>query len=181
MSFLDKLAAAVTPTASEEDREKARADAQALATKGDWLDQILHHHRQIDAAFERAMHASGAGDRMAAVKQLATLLTGHSLAEEVVIYPTIADASSKSHATTAYEEQSMAKVQLAKLETLDPMGQEWRDKLEHVKGAVQQHVYQEESDWFPALARDVPATERDRLSERYREEAQRYFGAQELA
>jgi hemerythrin superfamily protein len=176
MSVLDKVAAAVTPAASDEDRAEARRRADMLAQNHGWLQQILQHHRQIESAFAEALGASAPNEKRKACKELGTLLTGHSMAEEAVIYPAVSQHDSKGHAAMAYEEQSMAKVQFALLEQMDPTSQEWRDKLEHIKGAVEQHVYQEESSWFPEVAETVDADMSAMLTERYREEAGRYFG-----
>jgi hypothetical protein len=76
----------------------------------------------------------------------------------------------------AYEEQAMTKVQMAKLETLDPDSQEWREKLEHIQGAVKHHMYEEEGTWFSELQQSVPATERGRLTQRFLEEFRRFGG-----
>lgn len=176
MSVLDRIAAAVTPAASDDDRAEARRNAEALAREHGWLQQILTHHKEIDRAFAQALGAAAPAERQKAAKELGALLTGHSMAEEAVIYPAVADHDGKGHAAMAYEEQSMAKVQMAKLEQIDPMSQEWREKLEHIKGAVEQHVYQEESSWFPEVARTITADESAMLTARYREEANRYFG-----
>jgi Hemerythrin HHE cation binding domain len=174
MSFLDKIAASVMPAASAEDRLSARQNAAALARGDDWLGQILDHHRAIEAALERGMSAAGFAERKAALKQICTLLTGHSTAEEAVIYPAIVEHSGKAHATMAYEEQAMTKVQLYKLEQIDPTSDDWRDKLEHIQSAIAQHVYQEESEWFPDVVRNAPQSVQDLLTNRYREEFQRY-------
>jgi hemerythrin superfamily protein len=175
MSLLDKVASAVMPAASEEDRAQARLKAESFANGDDWLGLILNHHREIEQAFAQGLHAADASSRQEAARRLAELLTGHSTAEEAVIYPAIVEHSGKSHAAMAFEEQSMAKVQLAMLEQLDPMSQEWREKLEHLQGAVQQHVYQEESSWFPDVAQNAPILVQTRLTERYREEYERYM------
>lgn len=176
MSVLDRVAAAVTPAASDEQRAEARRKAEALARQHGWLEQILGHHREIEAAFAAALGASAPGERQQAAKQLGMLLTGHSMAEEAVIYPAISEHDGKTHAAMAYEEQSMAKVQFALLEQLDPMGKEWREKLEHIKGAVEQHVYQEEDSWFPEVAEAIDGQKSAFLTTRYRDEAERYFG-----
>ena len=174
MSFLDKIAASVMPAASDDDRRAARQNAETMARGDDWLGQILQHHRAIEDAFARGLSATGFAERKAALKRLGTLLTGHSNAEEAVIYPAIVEHSGKSHATMAFEEQAMAKVQMAKLEQIDPNSDEWREKLEHIQSAVQQHVYQEESEWFPDVVRNAPHSVQDLLTNRYLEEFQRY-------
>lgn len=177
MSFLDKLAAKIMPPESAEDRDNARRVAQSLAGNGDWLALVLDHHRQIEQHFSRALTAPDAGSRQTALRNLQVLLTGHANAEESVLYPALADHGGKAHATMAYEEQAMTKVQLGMLERLDPMGQEWREKVEHIQGAVLHHVYEEEGTWFPELQQNLPAAERARLTERFREEFERYAGS----
>lgn len=174
MSFLDKVVAAITPPESDETRMEARAKARQVAEPGDWLSQVLDHHDQIEAAFETARRETSAGGRTTAMKLLGLLLTGHSNAEESVLYPSVADSGHKTHAGMAYEEQAMAKVEMALLEKLDPMSQEWLDKLEHIRGAVTHHMYSEESDWFLDLKREVPADEQAMMTKRYRQEIERY-------
>jgi hemerythrin superfamily protein len=178
MSFLDKIASSIMPPESAEDRANARRVAESKTSGGDWLAVVLDQHRQIEGLFERALTSTGGSVRQSAVRELATLLTGHANAEETVLYPALADAGGKSHATMAYEEQAMTKVQLAKLEKLDPMSEEWREKLEHIRGAVMHHVYQEEGTWFPELQQNVPANERTMLTRRFLEEFQRYAGTE---
>jgi Hemerythrin HHE cation binding domain len=179
MSVIDKVVAAVTPPESEAARQEARKKAHSAATSGDWLSMVLEHHRLIEAAFSAVKAATTAGARMAAHKKLGLLLTGHSNAEEAVLYPALAGADQKGHATMAYAEQAAAKTQMGLLETIPPMSQDYLDKLEHIRGAVAHHVYEEEGTWFIELKEKVPATEQKRLSERYAEEFSRYMGNQE--
>ena len=74
----------------------------------------------------------------------------------------------------AFEEQQAAKVQLALLEMLDPLSDDWSEKLEHIKGAVAHHVYEEENDRFLHLKQEIPAADQDRMTMRYQEEMARY-------
>lgn len=174
MSFLDKLAASVMPPESQKDRENARRVALSLAGQGDWLAIVLDQHQQIERDFSRALTAPDASSRQTALKRLQVLLTGHANAEESVLYPALADIGEKAHATMAYEEQAMTKVQFGLLEKLDPMSKEWRDKLEHIQGAVLHHVYEEEGTWFAQLQQNLSAADRPRLTQRFLEEFDRY-------
>lgn len=174
MSFLDKLAAAIMPPESSEDRATARQLARSLAGEGDWLAIVLEHHQQIESRFDRALTAPDGQARLAALKQLQVLLTGHTNAEESVLYPALADAGEKADAGMAFEEQAMTKIEMALLEKLDPMSQEWREKLEHIQGAVLHHVYEEEGTWFAKLQQRLPPGERPRLTRRFVEEFERY-------
>jgi hypothetical protein len=175
MSLIDRVVAAVTPPESEEKRAAARAKARASAGENDWLAMILQHHVRIEAAFEAVRGAQDANGRLAAQRELALILTGHSNAEEVVIYPALVRFGHKSHGMTGYTEQAGAKANMGELEYLDPMSREFLDKLEHVRGAVAHHMYEEESDRFLDLTRLSPA-DQARLTERYAEEFDRYMG-----
>ena len=177
MSIIDKVVAAVTPPESDSARRDARGKALSLAGPGDWLSLVLEHHQNIEAAFAAVKEASTAAAQRAAQKKLATLLTGHSVAEEAVLYPALADAGEKGHATKAYTEQSAAKLQMALLEKLEPLSQDYLDKLEHIRGAVAHHVYEEENNRFPDIKNKLSPTEQDRLTSRYLEEFSRYVGA----
>lgn len=174
MSVLDKIIATVTPPESDEARAKARAKAEAAATPGDWLSEILRHHRKIEALFDAVKIAETPGGRQRAQKDLALVLTAHSIAEEVAIYPALAADKQVGHAELAYQEQSAAKMEMGLLERLDPMSQDYLDKLEHIRGAVAHHVYSEEGTWFLKLAEDIDAAEQQRITSRYREEFERY-------
>lgn len=83
----------------------------------------------------------------------------------------------RRHASFAYEEQAMIKVQFAPLDKLDPMSQDYLDKLEHIRGAVTHPLYQEESDWLRAPQGDLPSGHQAALAARFREEVERYVGA----
>lgn len=180
MSFLDKFIAAVTPPESDETRLQARARARAEAATGGWLHVVLDHHELIEQSFADVKAASTPADRRHAQKKLAIVLTGHANAEEAVLYPAMADAGHKTHAGLGYEEQAMTKIQLALLENIDPMSQDYLDKLEHIRGAVTHHMYQEESDWFLDLQSEIPGAHQAHLAQRFREEMDRYVGTSPL-
>lgn len=175
MSIVDKALAAVTPQPSEEKRAHATSDARAAAAPGDWLSMVLDHHDEIRSAFAAGRAATGAADRTAAFDALALVLNGHSLAEELVLYPALGQAGEKMHAAHAYLEQTAAKAQMAELENIAPSKQAWLDKWEHIEGAVLTHMFEEESDWFLTLK--SKGEDQSRLAARYAEEFDRYAGA----
>lgn len=181
MSILDKVVAAVTPPESEEKRAAARAKARTMASQGDWLALVLQHHEQIEGAFAAVKAAQDLHTRVAAHKELALLLTGHSNAEESVIYPAMVHFGHKSHAMSGYTEQAGAKANLGELDYLDPMSQEYVDKLEHIRGAVLHHMYEEESDRFADLKQELAAQDQERLTLRFKEEFDRYAATDHVA
>ena len=177
MTILDKVIAAVTPTEDSDKNREARAKAQAAAGSTGWLAMVLDHHKQIEAAFAAVKNAQSATARKTAQKWLATILTGHSIAEEAVLYPAMANTDQKSHATEMYTEQSAAKIQMAALDDLEPMSQDYLDKLEHIRGAVAHHVAEEEGEYFLKLKETANAAMNSKLTRQYREEFDRYMGA----
>jgi iron-sulfur cluster repair protein YtfE (RIC family) len=181
MSLFDKAIAAVTPPPSAEKRAEARKKARAAAKPGDWLSLILEHHLEVEAAFANAKSAPDGASRRKALEKLGALLNGHSMAEEAVVYPALAQAGEKGHAETAYAEQVGAKMNMAELENLEPMSQAWLDKLGHIEGAVAHHVYEEEGTWFPELERKASAAVQAKVTKRYKEEFDRYIGGEAKA
>src|SRR6201996_170113 len=176
MSVVDKVIAAFTPPESEADRAEARAKATAAAETGDWLSLVLDHHIELEDAVLAVEDAETADERTVAFKEFAILLTGHAIAEEGVLYPALSANSETGHADMGYSEQAMVKMQMAALEKLDPMSQEFEDKLEHVKGALLHHMYEEEGNWFLDLKKKATADEQQMMTTRYTEEFDRYIG-----
>ena len=109
------------------------------------------------------------------MKRLGEVLNGHSMAEEAVVYPALADIGKTGHADMAYTEQVAAKMQMAALEKLDPMGEDFHDKLGHLEGAVQHHVFKEEGDWFVDLKQKASPSDQQQILTRYSEEFDRYM------
>lgn len=173
MSFLDRIAAALAPAASDKQRREARERLTELAVGEAFAEEILAHHHEIEALFAQARAQSGA-EAQATVHKLAVLLNGHSMAEEAVVYPEVSEHSGKTHAGMAYEEHAMTKVQLAELQKLQPGSKDWTEKLDHIESAVQQHVYQEESSWLPDVIRHAPMDARQRISTEFREYFDRF-------
>ena len=181
MSLFDKAVAAVTPPESAEDRADARQKARNVARPGDWLSTILDHHLQLEDAFAATKAAGDSASRTAAMKRLGVILTGHAIAEESAIYPAMASGGEKGDAGIAYNEQAMVKMQMAELEKLDPMSQDFLDKLEHIRGAVAHHMYEEEGTWFPDLVANAPAADQQKIADHYNEAFQRFVGEDAMA
>ncbi|HYC74423.1 hemerythrin domain-containing protein [Brevundimonas sp.] len=175
MSVVDKVLGKITPMPNEEKRNEATANARAVASTGGWLWMVLDHHDEIRARFAACRDAESAEDRVAAMRELAVMLNAHSMAEEVVLYPALAQCGEKMHAGHAYTEQTTAKMQMAEWENIAPSTPEWKDKLAHIEGAVLTHMYEEESHWFLRLKDKSDRNER--LADRYREEFERCGGS----
>jgi hemerythrin superfamily protein len=176
MSFIDKVVAAVSPPENEAKRREARAKARAAAGQNDWLAQVLRHHEQIEALFGAVRATQDVTSRQNALAELSLVLTRHAHAEEAVIYPALVHFGHKFHGMAGYTEQAGAKANMGQLEYLDPMSSEFLNKLEHIRGAVVHHMYEEESDRFLDL-KNLPSSDQARLTARYMEEFDRYMDA----
>lgn len=176
MSIIDKALGALTPPESEEARAEATRKARAATQGADWLSMALDHHDQIRAAFEACRSATLPQERVAQMQRLALVLNGHALAEEVVLYPAMAKSGEKGHAGLAYTEQTTAKMQMAELERIDPATDAWVDKLEHIRGAVLHHIFEEEGAWFLELKQDYD--DQAFLTRRFHEEFERYAASE---
>lgn len=176
MFGIDQILSAVTPLESEEKRREAREKARAQARPGDWLSTIIDHHEAIERASAAVRSASDVSTRRAAEKNLATLLTGHAIAEEAAVYPALMQVDEQHQASTAYIEQAAVKVLLAKLETLDPMSHDYLDTLGHFESVATQHSYEEEHKRFLELLNRASPEMSQRIGVRYREEFERYVG-----
>lgn len=174
MSVLDKALAAITPAPSAERRKQATEDARAAAVPGGWLAMALDHHDEIRLGFRKGGSAATPTEMSQAMRALALILNGHSQAEEVVLYPAMAQHRHKSQAGVAYSEQTTVKMQMAELENISPSEPEWLDKWAHIEGAVLTHMYEEEHGWFIHLNKHAP--DQDRLTSRFAEEYSRYVG-----
>ena len=174
MSFIDRLVAKVTPLKSDETRLRARENARTQALPDGVVQLIIDDHNRIERAFEAVRSASNAENQRLAERELATLLNGHAVAEEAVFYPELVDNSQHGAAFMGYEEQAATKVQLALLSKLEPLTQDYADKLEHIRGAVTHHMYQEENSWLVTLERDLLTDDQARVRARYEEEMSRY-------
>jgi hypothetical protein len=176
MSAIDKLVSALTPPESREKRDEAHANARAEAEPGGWLSLILDHHEAIARTFEVVRDAPEPISRRSALRELRVLLNGHAMAEEAVVYPALAQVHAQGHANAAYTEQAAAKQLLAALETMDPMNEDFLDRLGHLESAVMHHVYEEESKWLLELQAQAIPSQNERITERYAEEFDRYMG-----
>lgn len=132
---------ALTPSPSPRERVRVRKYARSLASRGDWLSLALDHHRDIEAAFAATKDAAGTA-RIDGLTALAGLLMGHSIAEEAVLYPALAQHGEKARATIAYGEQALVKTQMDRLQQIDPDSEEFTEELEAIRLAVDSHVHQ---------------------------------------
>ena len=176
MSFAEKAQqiVGITPSHTNVEREAIRAEAKKNATTT-WFNQILEHHMIIEQTFDAVKDAKSLAARTEAQKKLMILLTGHSIAEEAIVYPFMKLDTSSKDAIHAYAEQSLAKIELVGLDEIsDKMSKAYDDKLEEIRLAVVHHMIEEERDFFPELQEKADNAENTKISKHYNMEFERY-------
>lgn len=142
---------------------------------GDWFQQVRAQHRAVDRQFALIEGARGANQRRAYLRDLATLLTAHSIAEEVALYPGLAMAGFRPAADEAYRDQSEAKIAIAELDAMpDPLAPRFERRLADLKAAIADHVRQEENSWYPELQRRAGIMN-DKMTRDFRQSFRRYM------
>jgi hemerythrin superfamily protein len=132
----------------------------------DILDLLTADHQAIEARFTE-LNDVGPDLVTQVFFKLTEELVRHEVAEEVVVYPAIQDATRGPEIAQArIAEQAEAEQQLALIEKLQPASSEFMAALQTLQGAVLAHAKKEESEVFPLLA-DMASQERAVLGERY--------------
>lgn len=152
-------------------------DVGAL-TAGDWMAQVKAQHAAIDAAFQRAKATrdNDAAGRTAALMDLAGLLTGHSIAEEVALYPGVAlVANDRGGSDKLYVDQQHAKVMVAMIDNMPKTGPAFGVKIRELEDAVKAHVRDEEEREYPALMRAADAAQNAKMTADFRREFTKYM------
>jgi Hemerythrin HHE cation binding domain len=175
MTISDRLMATVKGMTSERQRQQARARAQAEAGVNDWLAMAVDQHIQVEAAFRSLMQSTDSESKRRAERHLRLLSTAHANAEESVLYPALAFAGEKSHATSSYSEHALYKMNLGELEFLDPMSKDYADKVEYIWQASRDHICDEEGKRFLELRHKTAPDQQESLTRRFKEEFERYI------
>jgi hypothetical protein len=176
MTLLDQMMAVVTPHRSQSERSQARNSAIALALECEWLSDVVQQHAAIEQALEAARVSMRGAPRRHALQWLGALLTGHSLAEQAVLYPAMSFRCRRAYAVTAYADESSLKIELAALQTMELSDPDFHDKLERLRADLAFHIHEEESHWYPALCRATDKPTHAAMSARFGAEFRRYMG-----
>jgi hypothetical protein len=140
------------------------------------LSEVIRQHAAIEQALEGLRTAPRGSERRHALQWLAALLTGHSLAEQAVLYPALSLECRRAHAAAAYADESNVKIELAALQTMTLSDADFHDKLERLSADLVFHIHEEESHWFPALVRCLDADMHAATTARFLAEFRRYMG-----
>jgi hemerythrin superfamily protein len=117
----------------------------------DAVTLIMNDHRLFERIFE--MLQSGDGDTRKLLTECAARLTAHSHAEEMKVYPALAQAapSESDEVHHGADEHHQAEMMLLKLQRLDMKSQEFKQSLNEFIEAVKHHIEEEETEILPSL------------------------------
>jgi hemerythrin superfamily protein len=135
----------------------------------DAVTLIKNDHRLFEKLFDRLK--SGRGDRQALLVEVAARLAAHSHAEEMKVYPALADAKPGERREVEHgaQEHHEAEQMLHHLMAMEPNDPEFESVLTQFVDAVQHHIAEEENELLPALQRAVDAAKLEELGEAFRE------------
>ncbi len=124
----------------------------------DAIELLKSDHDKVEGIFMQFQQGGGSQEFRQLFAQLYQELTLHSLAEENVIYPTLAQFDETAgYLKDVYKDHAEAKAAFAELAALDNTSSEWSQKMTKLMKDVQAHVQEEENEIFPRM--------RQRLSE----------------
>jgi iron-sulfur cluster repair protein YtfE (RIC family) len=108
----------------------------------------------------RSASTDDANERRKTLTEQVTIeLVRHSVAEEVLVYPVVAQKVSKEEAQHARKEHAEAEETLHRLEKLDADDPKFDDELETLMREIRHHIEDEEGETFPHMRQTMDADE----------------------
>jgi hypothetical protein len=170
-------AGAAVVTAAPVAAQPAMKGMVGQLTAGDWMAQVKAQHAEIARHFKLVRGARSDGERMQHFKMLAGLLAGHSIAEEVALYPGLYIQGDQGDGKQAYDEQQLAKVMTTRIDNAMAMGR--RDEalklVAELEAAIMAHVGHEEKEWYPQLMKKADAKMNAKMTADFRREFTKYM------
>jgi len=120
----------------------------------DVIEVLEHDHREVEEMFRELESLRGAttdegrARRKAVAEQVTIELVRHSVAEEVLVYPRVADKVSQEEVEHAREEHAEAERTMARLEGLDADDPGFDDELAELMQEIRHHIEDEEGSMF---------------------------------
>jgi hemerythrin superfamily protein len=123
----------------------------------DVIEILVHDHREVEDLFQELealagdTSEQGRARRSELLDQVTIELVRHSVAEEVLVYPQVADRISEDEAKHAREEHAEAEETMARLEKLDPGDAAFDEELATLMREIRHHIEEEEGEMFAQM------------------------------
>ena len=138
----------------------------------DVIEILEHDHREVEQMFAELESLRGASTdeaksrRKDVTEQVTIELVRHSVAEEVIVYPTVEKKVSAEEVEHAREEHAEAEETLQRLEKLDPDDPDFDDELATLMDEIRHHIEDEEGQMFAHMRQVIDEDELLRLGAR---------------
>jgi hemerythrin superfamily protein len=138
----------------------------------DVIEILEHDHREVEQMFDELESLRGdtseeaRSRRKDLVEQVTIELVRHSVAEEVLVYPSVADRISEDEVKHAREEHAEAEETLARLEKLDPEDAAFDDELATLMREIRHHIEEEEGEMFAHMRESFSADDLESMGTR---------------
>jgi hemerythrin-like domain-containing protein len=142
------------------------------AQQQDVIEILEHDHREVEQMFDElaALRGDGSEEAMSrrkdVMEQVTIELVRHSVAEEVLVYPAVADKISAEEAQHAREEHAEAEETLARLEKLDPSDAAFDEELSTLMHEIRHHIQEEEGEMFAQMRETFSAEDLRKMGSR---------------
>src|SRR5919199_534096 len=138
----------------------------------DVIEILEHDHREVEEMFKELESLRGAATeedkarRKELTEDVTIELVRHSVAEEVLVYPPVAERVSKEEVEHAREEHAEAEETLQRLEKLDADDPAFDDELATLMAEIRHHIEDEEGRMFAGMRQVIDEDELRRLGGR---------------
>lgn len=130
-------------------------------TEQDVVDVLREDHREVDSLIQRIWAETDPAARRDLADIMISELVGHSVAEEMFVYPAMLLHLPDGEQSVAHdiEEHKDLERTMKSLESAEPDGPHFEELLRHLETVLRDHVHDEEDEQFPALREHVPHSE----------------------
>src|SRR5688500_12809302 len=138
----------------------------------DVIEVLEHDHREVEEMFKELESLRGASTeedkarRKELTEDVTIELVRHSVAEEVLVYPKVADKVSGEEVEHAREEHAEADESLQRLEQLDADDPSFDDELAELMKEIRHHIEDEEGEMFAHMREAIDQEELRNLGAR---------------
>ncbi|EAW09084.1 HHE domain protein [Aspergillus clavatus NRRL 1] len=126
----------------------ARAVSTTPIMTGRITDTVKQDHRQLEACYDKIMHATDRDDQIRFQNLFTWELARHSIGEELVVYPAFEKhlPDGVSMADKDRREHQTVKEKLKKFQNLDPSNPEFMSTIKSLMVDLAQHIKEEETN-----------------------------------
>lgn len=143
-------------------------------------DLIKNEHREVEKLISKIERTNDPDKRFELFEQLREDLSGHSKAEERVLYARLRnDPAVGGQIDVSLEEHQGIELLLFQLADLEADDERFSELLQQLKEAVEAHVGKEETDLLPKARRLLGPDDDNALADRMMQEERRILDADE--